>query len=368
VRVVIAPDSFKGTITATAAARALARGWLERRPTDHVGELPLADGGEGTLDAFVAASRGAKRRTTQVCGPDDRPVQARWLQLDDGTGVTELAQSSGLPLMRRLDPMGAHTFGFGQTIAAAVDSGCTSVVAALGGSASTDGGTGALRALGVRFLDRRGEELPLGGEHLARLHAVDDGAVLPPPRAGVSLFADVTAPLLGPSGAAATFGPQKGASAEQVALLEQGLGRLAEVIGGVPDQPGAGAAGGTAFGLVTLWSARVVPGATAISRLVGLPDQLAAADVVITGEGRFDATSFAGKVVGEVLAQATKVGTSGRPRVCVVAGEVAPLDHDGYDVVSLSDLAGSAQAARADPARWLRAAGSRLAEHAAAGR
>jgi glycerate kinase len=364
-RVVIAPDSFKGTLAAGDVARALARGWLQRRTADEVRLLPLADGGEGTVDAFASALPEAKRMTVTVPGPDGRPVAAGWLLLPDGSAVLELAQSSGLPLMRSPDPLGAHTYGLGAVMRAAVDAGATRVVIGLGGSASTDGGTGALRALGARLLDRRGRDLPLGGGALVELERIELDDLLPPPEGGVQLLADVTAPLVGPTGAAATFGPQKGAQRADVARLDLGLRRLATVLGGQPGQPGCGAAGGTAYGLAAGWGARIEPGARTISTLVGMPAALASGDVLITGEGRFDETSLTGKVVGSLLDQAIGSGVS----VGLVAGQLAgPVPASVSEAVSLAALAGSVTAAVADPSAWLASAGSVMAERLRPGR
>ncbi|WP_433319624.1 glycerate kinase [Micromonospora chersina] len=356
-RVVVAPDSFKGSVTADDAARALARGWLAHRPGDDVRLLPLADGGEGTVDAFAAALPDAERRTMTVPGPDGRPVSAAWLLLPDGTAVLELAQSSGLPLMRRPDPLGAHTYGLGVVARAALAAGATRLVIGLGGSASTDGGAGALSALGLRLQDEGGRDLPLGGAALADLARLDATYLLPAPPAGVQLLVDVTAPLTGPAGAAAVYGPQKGAGAADVTLLDRALRRFAELAGGDPDEPGAGAAGGTAYGLATLWGATITPGASTIAALVGLADALAGADVVLTGEGRFDETSLTGKVVGSLLQAAGSAGAS----VGVVAGQIGgPIPGSVSAAVPLVELAGSVEAALSDPARWLTKAGELL--------
>jgi glycerate kinase len=358
-RVVVAPDSFKGSLAADDAARALARGWLARRPADEVRLLPLADGGEGTVDAFAAALPAGERRTVTVPAPDGRPVSAAWLLLPDGSAILELAQSSGLPLINSLDPLGAHTYGLGAVMRAAVEAGASRLVIGLGGSASTDGGTGALRALGLRLLDARGRDLPLGGGPLVDLAHVDTDDLLPPPSGGTQLLVDVTAPLVGPAGSAATYGPQKGARPADVELLDRALRRLATVIGGDPDQPGAGAAGGTSYGLATLWGARVMPGAPTIAALVGLPDALASADVVITGEGRFDETSLTGKVVGSLLDQAEEAGVP----VGVVAGQVTgSVPGSVSEAISLVDLAGSVAAALNDPTTWLAEAGGVMAQ------
>ena len=211
--------------------------------------VPLADGGEGTLDVLAAAVPGARWQQAQVTGPAGQPVDCPWLDLPDGTAAVELAAASGLPLLSRPDPLGAQTIGLGEVIGCALDAGARQVTIALGGSASTDGGTGALAALGARFLDADGRPLPAGGGALRDLAAVDLTGLRPPPPGGVSCLSDVRAPLLGPAGAAAVFGPQKGASPAQVALLDEGLARLAGLLGGDPDAPGAGAAGGTGYGL-----------------------------------------------------------------------------------------------------------------------
>lgn len=318
--VVIAPDSFKGSITAQDAAAAIARGWSTARPTDAITLLPQADGGEGTLDAVEAAVTGARRHMISgITGPDGAAVDASWLSLPDGTAVVELAQSSGLPLMSSLDPVGATTRGLGEVIAAAIGFGAARLVVGLGGSASTDGGTGVLD-------------------------------VVPTVGIEVVLLTDVTAPLLGPTGAAAVYGPQKGATAEQVGMLEARLTALVARLGGDPDAPGAGAAGGTAYGLATAWGARIHSGAEHIAQLTGLDTAVATADVVVTGEGRFDAQSTTGKSAGRVLAAALSHDTASM----LIAGEVeAPFP--GWSV-SLLEIAGSREAAMADPTLWLREA------------
>jgi glycerate kinase len=363
-RVLIAPDSFKGSVSAADAASAIAEGWRARCPGDDVVELPQADGGEGTLDAVAAAVPGARRHRTEVTGPDGRPVRAAWLLLPDGTAVAEFAQSSGLPLMRAPDPLGATSRGLGEVIAAALAAGARSLVVGLGGSATTDGGAGALQALGLSLRDAEGAELELGGAALAGLASVDRAALLAPPAGGVRLLTDVTNPLLGADGAAATFGPQKGAGPGQIEVLERALGVWAEVLGGNPAMPGAGAAGGAGFGFSAAWGAGLIPGAAEIARLSGLDAAAADADVLITGEGRFDATSLRGKAAGHAL------GLAGRQtRVVVIAGRVdaEPVLPDGRTAASidLTSLAGSAGAALGDPLRWLRLAGERAAADSA---
>jgi glycerate kinase len=357
-RVLVAPDSFKGSLDASAVAAALARGWLGVRPGDGVDELPMADGGEGTVAAFAAADPAAALRHAVVRGPDGRPTEAAWLILPDRTAVLELAAASGLPLLRRPDPLGAHTYGLGELARIALTDGAVRLVVGLGGSASTDGGTGALRALGARFLDAAGRDLPLGGAGLRSLARVDTTGLVRPPDGGVELLVDVGNPLLGTAGAAAAYGPQKGASPDEVLVLEGALRRLARVAGGDPDRPGSGAAGGTAFGLARLWGATSVPGAPAVAALVRLEERCAAADAVLTGEGRYDRTSRSGKLVATVVDAARRQHC----RVALVAGAVEPGVEHGCDAAcSLTDLAGSAAAALAGPARWLELAAARLA-------
>ncbi len=349
--VVIAPDSFKGSLSAREVAEAIAAGWRAVRPGDELVLVPQADGGEGTLDAVEASVPGAVRCSAgSVTGPDGRPTPGEWLQLPDGTAVVELAQPSGLPLMRELDALGATTRGLGQVIRAALEAGATSLVIGLGGSASTDAAAGALAELGLVLLDEQGELVADGGRGLADVVDVHRDALIPPPAGGVTLLTDVTAPLLGPSGAAAVFGPQKGATPAQVAQLDAALAHLAEMLGGDPDAAGSGAAGGAGYGFATVWGATIVSGADRLAELSGLRAAIDRADVVLTGEGRFDEQSLTGKVVGSILA----LGATG-----VIAGQVtAPT---GVWTASLTDLAGSAEASMADPARWLRVAGANAA-------
>jgi glycerate kinase len=386
VRVIVAPDSFKGSLDAASAAEAIGSGWRAVRPLDEVVLLPQADGGEGTLDAIAAGLPDTLLRDAgPVTGPDGRPVEGHWLELADGTAVVELAMTSGLPLMARPDPLDATTRGLGEVIAAALDAGASALVIGLGGSASTDGGAGALRAVGIELLDAAGSALPDGGGALIRLDRVDVSRLRPPPPGGVRLLSDVTAPLLGPTGAAAVFGPQKGATAAAVASLDAALTRFADVMARTPKlkdspsfseragpvaiTPGSGAAGGTGFGFLMAWGAAIEAGSAAIAELTGLTAAVASADVLLTGEGRFDTTSGTGKVVGHALGLiegAVERGRSQNPRVGVIAGSIAaaPVTPAGRPVwtASLVELAGSLEAALDDPARWLYAAGIRAAQ------
>lgn len=360
--VVIAPDSFKGSLRAAAVSAAIARGWAGVRPDDRLTLLPQADGGEGTLDAIAAAAPDAVRHEVGgVTGPDGRPTPGAWLELPGRVGVVELAQCCGLPLMAAADPLGATTRGLGDVIRHAVGRGIASLVIGLGGSASTDGGAGALTALGLELLDAHGSPLADGGGALAALSRVDTARLLPPPPGGVVLLADVTAPLLGPAGAAAVFGPQKGAGPGDIRVLEAGLARFSALLGGHPEAPGAGAAGGAAYGFAAAWGARVESGARRIQSLTGLDDAIDTADVVLTGEGRFDATSLAGKVVGEVVATARQ-----RVPVGVIAGQVAGGAERAVTdawTCALAELADSADVAMVDPVRYLEEAGAAAARH-----
>jgi glycerate kinase len=361
--IVIAPDSFKGSLSARGVADAIADGWRSVRPGDELVLIPQADGGEGTLDAVEAAVPGAERRDAgDVTAPDGRPTRGEWLELPGGVAVIELAQSSGLPLMRSLDPMGATTRGLGEVIRSALDAGATSLVIGLGGSASTDGGAGALAALGLGLADAAGTPLADGGAALADLAAVDTSTLRAAPAGGVLLLSDVTAPLLGPVGAAAVFGPQKGATPEQVRELDAALARFAELLGGDADQPGSGAAGGTGYGFAAAWGAEIRSGADHLAGLSGLGDAIGRADVLLLGEGRFDSQSLGGKVVGQLLGWAEAAGV----RAGVIAGQVATEAAIGGRPVwtrALVDLAGSVEGAIAEPATWLRAAGAEAARH-----
>jgi len=325
--------------------------------------LPLADGGEGTLQVLAAADPAARWHRARVTGPAGRPVTARWLVMHDGTACIELAQASGLPLMPALDPLGAQTTGTGELIGRALDAGARRIVLALGGSASTDGGTGALAALGARFLDAAGRVLRPGGGSLGDLAAADLSGLRTPPPGGLTCLTDVRSPLLGPRGAAAVFAPQKGADEAQVALLDAGLARLARALGADPQAPGSGAAGGTAYGFAAAWGADIMPGAAELCRIVGLDRELARADLVLTAEGRYDVTSADGKITGVVLAAAARAGVP----AALVAGVIDADPPAGSTAVALADLAGGMAGAIASPRRWLRAAGQALARDVGGG-
>ncbi len=351
-RVVVAPDSFKGSIDAAGAASAIAAGWRTVLPEDELVLRPMADGGEGTLDAFAVAVPYAVRVPIPISGTRT----SEWLRIRD-TAIVELATTCGL-LVQRQAPHDADTYGLGLAIRAAIEAGADRLLIGIGGSASTDGGAGALVALGARLLDAAGEPVRAGNRGLHDLARVDTSAMLRPPSGGALILGDVTNPLTGPAGAAAVFGPQKGATPKDIPVLDAGLERLQSTLGLHGDLPGAGAAGGTGAGLVW-WGARMRSGGATVADAIGLPTAIAAADLVITGEGRFDAQSAAGKAPDTVRRLAASHGVP----VALVAGGVDPGGATGFwAAADLARIAGSQQAAMRDAALALRLAGARLAE------
>ena len=361
-KVVVAPNAFKGTLTASRAAAAIARGVREVYPDAEVVEVPVADGGEGTVEALVSARRG-EFRSVSVHGPLGDPVSAAFGVIDGGrTAVIELAAASGLTLIPgwRRDPLRTSTYGFGELLEAARRSGATNVIAGIGGSATNDGGAGMAQALGFRLLDSDGRELAPGGAALARLERIDHSGV---DRGWISVkvkvACDVTNPLLGPKGASAIYGPQKGADPNAVRLLDAALARFAEVVEKdlgkrVKDLPGAGAAGGTGAGLVAFLDAELVPGAPLVVDAAGLDDQLRGASLVLSGEGRVDEQTGFGKAPGEVVKRARAAGVP----VVLLAGSKgsgweAVLKAGALSVVTLdSDGTGQDEAMR-QPERML---------------
>ena len=299
----IAPDKFKGSLTATEVAEALAAGLRRLDPLARLHAIPVADGGDGTVDAAVSA--GFERRTVTVRGPLGAPTEADFA-VSNHTAVLELAEASGL---RRLppgvfDPLHSSTYGTGQQIAAALDAGARTLILGVGGSASTDGGAGMLAALGARFLDSAGAPLDPCGAALAELASVDlDGLDARLAQTEVILATDVDNPLLGTFGAAAVYGPQKGAAPDDVLALETGLGRLVDVLTGqlgehavaAAAQPGAGAAGGVGYGAIVGLGASVRPGIELMLELLGVEPAVREARLVITGEGSLDEQSLHGK-------------------------------------------------------------------------
>lgn len=363
--IVFAPDGFKGSIGARAAAAALAAGWSTIRPDDRAVLRPMADGGEGTLEAFAVAEPHAVRMPVEVHGPHGRAVDAEWLLVpptpgfSGGTGVVELAGTSGIELLHgELRPFDADTTGFGQAIAAALDHGVSRLVLGIGSSASTDGGAGLLTALGARITDAGGHPIPPGAHGLASAARVDLSGLRPLPPRGVVVLTDVSNPLTGDRGAAAVFGPQKGLAGADIPAVDSALARFAALVGGEPSAPGAGAAGGAGFALEA-WGAGLVSGAVAVAELLGLRETLAEASVVVTGEGSYDAQSAAGKAPAHIADLAASAGIP----ALLAAGRIAPdADLSPFgEALSLTELAGSADAALSSPARWLEVTGAQLA-------
>jgi glycerate 2-kinase len=318
-RVVIAPDSFGGALDSVGVATAVANGWSRIRPGDTLVRAPMADGGEGTLAAVgEALGDTAERRTTQVSDPLGRPVDADWLVFDDGRGAfIELAAASGLARLARDErtpenARRASTRGTGELILAALDAGVDQVTVGLGGSATTDGGAGLMSALGLRVMDAGGAAVPDGGAALAAASRADvSGVDERLGRVTLTIACDVTNPLTGERGAAATYGPQKGADAAAVDDLDAALrhwGDIMEAATGrlVADLPGAGAAGGTTGGLLAFTQAVLRPGVEVVAELAHLADHLAGADLVITGEGRADEQTLSGKAAMGVARLAPK--------------------------------------------------------------
>ncbi len=334
-RIVVAPDKFKGSLTAREAGNAMARGLARAFPGASIDVVPVADGGDGTAQALVDALGGSFVEST-VRGPDGKDVDAAYGALPDGRAVIELARASGLALVApgENDALLASTYGTGQLISAALAGGCTRLILAIGGSATTDGGAGALAALGARFLDARGAEIGPGGESLAQLDTIETRE-LDQSLKGVEILiaSDVDNPLLGRRGTAAVFAPQKGASPADVATLERSLTQFADVVErhiGVRmrDVPGAGAAGGIGFGFLALAGARLQPGAELVLDTINFTGRIAGADLVFTGEGRIDRQTLAGKAPYAVARAAGK-------RHIPVAAIAGSIDCSAADLAEL---------------------------------
>jgi glycerate 2-kinase len=338
VKIIVAPDSFKGSCSAAAAAAAIGRGARGALPGAEVVEVPVADGGEGTVEAMVKAMGGYTVRRA-VTGPLGKPVDAFFGRCGE-TAVVEMAAASGLTLVPpdRRDPRLTNTFGTGELIRAAVDAGARHIIVGLGGSATNDGGAGMAQALGARLLDADGRDLPPGGAALARLDRLDLSGLADLTGVRITVACDVDNPLTGPRGASAVFGPQKGATPQVVAELDQALARWAEKleealpsVRGLAEMPGAGAAGGLAAGLVALCGAELRRGIDLVLETVGFAGLLAGADLVITGEGRIDAQTLSGKVPYGVAQAAARAGV---PTVALCGG-LGP----GYEVLHQHGIA-----------------------------
>jgi len=332
-KIVIAPDSFKDSLSAQGVADAIALGLAQVWPDAQLIKCPMADGGEGTVESILAACAGELRRN-EVRGPLGVAVNAAWGWLPDShTAIIEMAEASGLqlvPLAQR-DACISSTFGTGQLIRAALDAGAQRVILAIGGSATNDGGAGAMQALGVKLLDAQGQTLSPGGLALAQLARIDLSEIDPRlQQIRFDIAADVNNPLCGPHGASAIFGPQKGASPVQVEQLDRALGHFADhcatALGkDVRDEPGSGAAGGLGFAAKAFLGAQFKAGVEVVAELVGLAEAVASADLVITGEGRFDAQTLRGKTPFGVA----RVARQHAVPVIVIAGTLG----EGYQAL-----------------------------------
>ena len=339
-KIVIAPDSFKGSLTAVEVADAIAVGVERACPNAEIVSIPLADGGEGTVEALVRATGGRVLRHP-AADPLGRTIESFFGVLGDGaTTVVEMAAASGLPLVPDdlRDPMKTTSYGTGELIRAALNTGCRKLILGIGGSATNDGGVGAIQALGGSFRDAAGSEVGFGGGELSRIRAIDLSGLDPRLKdAEITVACDVENPLTGDNGASSVFGPQKGATPEMIALLDAGLKNLAAVIRrdlgrDVENLPGAGAAGGLGAAAVAFLNATLKPGIEIVLEATRFAERLKGADLVITGEGRIDAQTLQGKTVCGVL----RLAASEDVPVLALGGGV---EADGYKLLDRGAIA-----------------------------
>jgi len=339
-RILVAPQEFKGSLTAREAADAIARGLRRALPNAVLDLAPMADGGPGTVDAILSSTSGHVEKAT-VQDPLGRPFEAAWARLDEGNvAVIEMAAASGLVLLtpEERDPRRTSTHGTGELIRAALDAGCRRLIVGVGGSATNDGGAGMAQALGARLLDAEGRDLPSGGAALARLARIDlSGLDARLKQCEITAATDAANPLFGPSGASFVYGPQKGATPQAVEELDAALHHYADIIErdvgvDIASLPGAGAAGGLGGGLVAFLGARIESGAELVARSIGLEGRMEAADIVFTGEGRLDSQTAYGKSVSVVARLAKE---HGRPVIALAGSleEGASVAASGLDAI-----------------------------------
>ena len=364
-KVLIATDSFKGSIDAKNACAAIAAGVLQAQPEARVFQVPISDGGEGFLHAVISAAGQGEIIKTQCLDPLGRVVDASFGRIGD-TAVIEAALANGLDLVPedKRDPDYTTTFGVGMLIKAALDAGLKKLVIGVGGSATNDGGVGMAQALGISFTDGLGRQLPFGGKYLGRLAGIDisciDGRVLD---AQITVACDVENPLCGLDGAAHIYAAQKGATPKQIKSLDAGLKRLGKLIKAELGQDisglaGAGAAGGLAGGLVAFINAKLSSGANTVLDAAGFDDKLKECDLVITGEGKLDKQTLKGKAVSAVAARAV---AQGKP-VCAIVGDSDGTQIPGItQIIKLVDLAKDKDQARKKPEQYLRQAAQQAA-------
>ncbi len=340
-RLIFASDSFKGSLSALRIAEILREEALRSFPDAETLSIPVADGGEGTVDALLMALGGEKRSVT-VTGPDHRPVSAAYAVAPDGAAVLEMAAASGLPLMQEKNPLTATSRGTGEMLAHVLREGATNILLGIGGSATNDGGLGFLMALGAKFTDESGASVPEGGAGLAKVRHADFSGLMPElAKAKITVICDVSNPLLGPTGATAVYGPQKGVTPELLPALEAGMANYAAVLRETLGRemnavPGYGAAGGMGMALSGVLGAELRRGIDAVLDAVHFDDLLQGADLVITGEGCMDEQSVRyGKVAMGVAARADRANVP----VCAIVGSMRPgaevfLDCPGHSVIT----------------------------------
>lgn len=371
--VLICPDSFKESLTAAQAAQAIREGFTCGYPGARFLLCPVADGGEGTVEAFLAS--GGSRQTARVTGPLGSLVEAEWALLENGSlAVIEMAQAAGLGLVPKgkRNPFKTTTRGVGELLLKAASCGVKKIIMGIGGSATNDGGAGMAEALGYSLLDASGNPIPPGAEGLLHLHAIRPPKSLPPfSGIEITVACDVTNPLLGPNGASSVYGPQKGATPRDIPMLDQALERwagcLQKLMGrDVRDQPGAGAAGGLGAGLLALLGASLKPGFSIISNALNLPSLACKADIILTGEGKTDPSSLSGKVVSGVLSIARE---QAKPAIILSGAVESPVEQyyqaGASGVFSMADGVSSKKKSMAGAAELLsslaRAVGSTVA-------
>ena len=323
-KVVVAVDSFKGSMTSMEAARAVRDGILAADPKTYIVIKPLADGGEGTTDALIEGMHGEKVKIT-VTGPYGEKIDSYYGYLPEKkTAVIEMAAAAGITLSDKRDPMQATTYGVGEMISDAIDRGCRDIIMGIGGSATTDGGIGMMKALGIQFLDENGNDVGEGAQALFRVRKIQTEGVHPfLSKVRFQIACDVTNPLCGPQGAVYVFGPQKGVTEEIKAMLDEAMNRYAAVVESTlgircRDIPGAGAAGGLGFACLAFLNAVLTPGIDLVLNAVDLESELLDADIVVTGEGRIDEQTAMGKAPVGVAKRAKKYGA----KVIAFAGSV----------------------------------------------
>lgn len=336
---VFASDSFKGSLSSQTIAQILTEEAALAFPGCGTASVPVADGGEGTLDAVQSALSGTRRRVN-ISGPLFAPAQGEYLLLEHHTALIELAQAAGLTMVppSRRDPRYTTTYGVGELIRDALDQGCTTIYLALGGSATNDGGIGAMSALGIRFLDERGRELSGVGEDLEQVRHIDRSGLHPKVAdTKFIVMSDVTNPLLGRQGATYTFGPQKGADPQVLQQLEQGMDRYARLVSqttgvSIATVPGGGAAGGMGAACLAFLNAEIRSGIQTVLDLAGFDALLEQADLVITGEGRLDGQSVGGKAVSGIARRCQEKGVP----VLAIAGSLG----EGYEALLSQGVCG----------------------------